>query len=45
MSGNDVNTIMVDGKAVAIDSYLTSDGLHYGKAGYDQLWKAMAKIL
>ena len=45
LSGNKVNTIMVDGKEVAIDSYLTSDGLHYGKAGYEQLWKAMTKIL
>ena len=45
LSGNDVNTIMADGKPVAIDSYLTADGLHYGKAGYEQLWKAMTKIL
>ena len=44
-NGNNVNSINVDGKAVAIDSYLNSDGLHYGKAGYDQLWKAMQRIL
>jgi lysophospholipase L1-like esterase len=45
LNGNNVNSIMVNGKAVSIDSYLTSDGLHYGKSGYEQLWKAMANII
>ena len=42
LSGNDVNTIVVSGKNVAIVNYMTGDGLHYTKEGYNQLWKAMA---
>ena len=42
---NDVNTINVDGKPIAIDNYMTDDGLHYTKEGYELLWKAMKCIL
>ena len=43
--GNDVNTIIVDGSALAIVNYMTGDGLHYTKNGYLQLWKAMSQKL
>ena len=42
LNGDDVNTIKVDGKNVPIVNYMTGDGLHYTKEGYNQLWKAMA---
>ena len=45
LNGNDVNTIIVDGKSVAIVNYMTGDGLHYTKDGYIQLWKAMSQKL
>ena len=41
LSGDDVNTIIVGGSKVAIANYLTSDGIHYTREGYNQLWKAM----
>ena len=41
LSGDDVNTIVVDGKNVDIVNYMTGDGLHYTKEGSELLFKAM----
>ena len=44
LSGNDVNTIVVNGQRIPIVNYMTGDGLHYSKDGYIQLWSAMSTI-
>ena len=41
VDGNDVNTVLVGGSKVNILNYST-DGLHYNKPGYTQIWNAMS---